>query len=123
MQRSVMLISAVVFGCFAIGAQAAPVTLTCIEDGTNQSLQLVFDEVAKTAVVGDDPVSAATFTETTVSWGELDVKTTFYEFQKDYSLNRDTGVLTLTGGQKADNQTQWAELHRVFHCAVSKKLF
>jgi hypothetical protein len=123
MQRSIMLFGAIALGCFAIGAQAAPVTLTCTAETGNQSLQLIFDEEAKTATAGDDPVSDATFTDTTITWGELDLQSGMWAFHKNYSLNRDTGVLRLYGAQKADNQEQWANLNQVFHCAVSKKLF
>lgn len=123
MSRLITLMSAVALGCFAMGAQAAPVTLTCVQDGGDQTLQLVFDEDAKTAQAGDDPVADATFSDSLINWGELDVKVTGWEFHKNYSLNRDTGVLDLQGALKADSADQWARLHQTFKCAVSKKLF
>lgn len=121
--RTVSLMGILALGCVATAAYAAPVTLTCKQDGGDQTLQLVFDEDAKTAVAGDDPMSDATFSDNLITWGELDVKVTGWEFHKSYSLNRDTGVLDLQGALKADSAEQWARLHQTFNCTVSKKLF
>jgi hypothetical protein len=123
MPRPILCLYAIALGCVTTAAYAAPVTLTCKQDGGDQTLQLVFDEDAKTAQAGDDPQSDATFTDSLITWGELDVKVTGWEFHKNYSLNRDTGVLDLQGALKADSAEQWARLHQTFNCAVSKKLF
>ncbi len=123
MQRSILLIGAFALGCITTAAHAAPVTLSCAQDGGSETLQVTFDEDAKTALAGDDPVSDATFTDTAITWGEVDVKETGWEFHKNYSLDRDTGVLDLQGALKTDSADQWARLHKTFKCAVSKKLF
>lgn len=123
MPRSILLLSAGLLWTFTLDAAAAPVTLTCVHDGASDSIQLVFDEEAKTAVAGDDPVSTANFTDTLITWGELDVRMNDWEFHKNYSLNRDTGELRMFGARKADNQDIWSNMQVTFHCAIAKKLF
>jgi hypothetical protein len=105
----------------ALGAKAQPVNLTCTSG--NQDVRLTFDESAGTAVFGDDPVSNAKFTDTTISWGQVETRNSFWQFHKNYSLNRDTGTLTMYGAQKADNQTKWGSWGGTYRCTVEQKKF
>jgi len=79
-------------------AWAAPVTFTCVKDGTNAAngtFQLILDEGLKTAAFAQNPPSPAVFTDTTVKW-KTDLTRANYHLQLFYKFNRQTGVLTQT---------------------------
>ena len=117
----------------ATTAFAAPINLTCTftSGEGNGDTRVTLDESAGTAVFGDDPVTHANFTDTTVTWGEVDTTLNtpgapVRQIHSFYSLNRDTGKLNLSSSWKDDDwddNRPWATRAAVYHCALEHKLF
>ncbi len=105
-----------------LGASAQTVNLTCTSiHNTGYEERLTFNESEGTAAFGDDPVSDAVFTEKTITWGEITTRSYIRQFHKNYSLNRFTGVLTMFGAMKDDNQTKWAATGGTLQCVIEEK--
>ncbi len=112
-------------------APAGPITLVCTPaTGKGDPAQMILNEAAGTADFGSDPVTTATFNETTVWWKVVSQDPNYQiEYQKYYTLSRLTGVLTFyTSRGTTDNagNTKWAkEQGLVYNCkvGVEKRLF
>ena len=107
----------------ATNAFGDTINLTCKADAGNEAMQVTLDPDASTAIAGDDPISSANFSDTAVTWGQVETSNGMWQFHRNYSLNRNTGTLNLYGAMKADNQEKWASLNEYFHCAIAKRLF
>ena len=107
----------------ALGAKAQPVHLTCTSG--DQEVRVTFDESAGTAVAGNDPVSKAKFTDTTITWTII---TDNYDAW--YSLSRDTGKLNSHTSTKDSNNRRnpqgniiWYQGSGTYQCAIEQKKF
>jgi hypothetical protein len=79
--------------------------------------RIVLNEKEKTATLGNEPISKATFTDTTVMWDSR------IEFgsgwcQGHYDLSRETGKLVID--QDCSSHTH---NHSVYQCSVAQKKF
>ncbi len=118
------LLGVVALGLVATNAFGATTNLNCTFASGNADsggVRVVLDDSANTAVAGDDPVSPATFTDATVTWGKVETRDSYRQYNKFYKFNRDTGVLTLSGAEKPENETQWTLLKGIYRCAAAKK--
>jgi hypothetical protein len=122
---------------FSFTAQAQEVNLTCVPVTSDNSTpnsndygHVLLNEGAKTALFGNgdgnDPVTHATFTDTTVTWKvKLDNSSLngVYSHNKSYSLSRETGKLNLTDDRFHDGSRAISEITATYQCAVSQKQF
>jgi hypothetical protein len=108
-----MVLAAIVL--VAAQAFAAPVNLVCAGVFNNiDELHITFDEESRTAFLGKDTASPASFTDNNIKWsGSFDYMVS-HPLQVDYNLNRISGILTVTF---SDRRT-WD-----FNCVVAKKKF
>ena len=118
-------------GASASPASSGPITLVCTPAlGKSDPAQLILDEGAGTADFGSDPVTTATFTDTTVSW-QLNTQEPNVPITDErwYSLSRLTGVLTFTivrGTTDTNGNTRWSRgTAALYNCkiGVEKRLF
>jgi hypothetical protein len=118
------LAGAVMLGLVSANAFGATINLTCKfvsgnADGGN--IRGILDDSANTAIFDDDPVSPANFTETTVTWGKVESRDSYWQYNKFYNFNRNTGALVLSGTEKSENDPQWIVLKGIYHCTAAQK--
>ncbi|MGA3161560.1 MAG: hypothetical protein ABSC77_10110 [Terracidiphilus sp.] len=92
----------------ALGAKAQPVNLTCTYG--DYELRVTFDESAGTAVAGDDPISNAKFTDTTITWMIMND-----HYEAFYTLNRNTGKLNIHTSTKDNNNRRTPQGNIIWH--------
>ena len=108
----------ILLASLATGALAEPTNLTCTGGATGaMGSQVVFDESAKTASFGSDPVSAATFSNTDIVW-QVEYMQAGTEINASYQLSRSTLAMTRDIIEKGQTNGQF---HFVYNCAVATK--
>ena len=116
----------ILIASYSSQAYGDPIHLTCIQNSSGQHIekQLVLDEAANTAIFWNDPISAATFTDTEVTWGPvLKTDAGYSLWQNSYRLSRVTGVLRDTFTFQLNSQNSRRDEVLQYDCQVSRRAF
>jgi hypothetical protein len=82
-------------------------------------MAVTLDMTAKTAAFANEPASAATFTDTDVSW-QVDYTQAGTEIHAAYQLSRSTGAMTRDIIEKGNTNGQQ---HFTYSCQIAKNKF